>query len=109
PPTPDEVRAVVAYLETLDHPPRRPVADAEAVRRGREVFEGEARCARCHHGPEYTSPRNFDVKLEPDGSPYTLWNPPTLRGLVDRGPYLHDGRARTLEDVLDQDHSPQRL
>jgi YVTN family beta-propeller protein len=110
-PTPDDVRAVVAFLETLDHPPRlRPsAAEREAIERGKALFEGKARCARCHQGPDYTSAHNYDVKLEPDGSPYPLWNPPTLRGLIDRGPYLHDGRAHTLDDLLSKDHSSEKL
>jgi cytochrome c peroxidase len=110
-PTADEVRDVVAFLGTLDHPPRPelPKEKREPVERGRVVFEGKARCVRCHGGPDYATPRNFDVKLEPDGSPYALWNPPTLRGLAERGPYLHDGRAKTLEDLLTKDHSPEKL
>ena len=27
-------------------------------------------------------------------------NPPSLRGVGQRGPYFHDGRAATLEDVF---------
>jgi YVTN family beta-propeller protein len=110
-PTADEVRDVVAFLETLDHPPLS-VSRSEnrkAVERGQALFEGKARCARCHSGPDYTSARNYDVKLQPDGSPYELWNPPTLRGLIDRGPFLHDGRAQSLEDLLKEDHSPEKL
>ncbi len=112
-PTDDEVTDVVAFLGTLDHPPNpRHGLDGkigEAAVRGRRIFENKARCTRCHDGPDYTSPRNYDVKLESDGSPYKEWNPPTLRGLADRGPYLHDGRARTLDDVLTGPHAPERL
>jgi cytochrome c peroxidase len=49
------------------------------------------------------------VKLEADGSPYLRWNPPSLRGLWDRGPYLHDGRAATLDDLLRGPHAPEKL
>ena len=111
-PTADEVKAVVAFLETLDHPPNphraggKPSAAAE---RGEKLFPGKARCARCHDGPDYTTKRNYDVKLESDGSPYDLWNPPTLRGLWERGPYLHDGRAKTLDELLRSHHSPEKL
>ena len=73
------------------------------------MFHGKARCSRCHQGEEYTSEDNYDVKLEPDGSPYRLWNPPSLRGLFDRGPYLHDGRAKTLDDLLEHFHTPEKL
>jgi DNA-binding beta-propeller fold protein YncE len=107
-PTAEETRAVVAYLTTLDHPPRQP-ATGEAVRRGAALFRGKAHCARCHKGDDYTSEGTYDVNLEPDGSPYRLWNPPTLRGLSDRGPYLHDGRAITLDELLQTHHVAEKL
>jgi cytochrome c peroxidase len=111
-PTPEETRAVVAFLETLDHPPNphRPKGQrSDAARRGEALFEGKARCVRCHPPPEYTSPHTYDVKLEPDGSPYPRWNPPSLCGVFDRGPYLHDGRARTLDELLQKPHAPEKL
>jgi cytochrome c peroxidase len=80
-----------------------------AARRGETLFHGKAHCAVCHKGEFYTSERNYDVKLEPDGSPYPLWNPPTLRGLFDRGPFLHDGRAKTLDELLTRHHTPEML
>jgi DNA-binding beta-propeller fold protein YncE len=111
-PTDDETRDVVAFLETLDHPPnprRGPDGKLSAAAEcGRNVF-AKAKCSRCHDGPEYTSERNYELKIEPDGSPYKEWNPPTLRGVVDRGPFLHDGRARTLDDVLTGAHAPEKL
>ncbi len=112
-PEPDEVKALVSFLGTLDHPPHLGAASNGrkdlAVGRGRMLFEGKARCARCHKGPEYTSEHNYDVKLEPDDSPYPLWNPPSLRGLWDRGPFLHDGRAATLDELLQKHHAPELL
>jgi YVTN family beta-propeller protein len=107
-PAPDEARAVAAFLATLEHPPN-PHPSTAAVRRGAALFAGKARCTHCHQGNEYTAGRNYDVKLEPDGSPYSLWNPPTLRGLWDRGPYLHDGRAGTLDELLHGPHAPEKL
>jgi cytochrome c peroxidase len=112
-PAADDVKAVVAFLETLEHPPnpnRGPGgALSPAAERGQTLFRGKARCARCHQGENYTSTKNYDVKLEDDGSPYELWNPPSLRGLWERGPFLHDGRAETLEQLLRSAHSPEKL
>ncbi len=112
-PPADDVRAVVAFLGTLDHPPnphlRRVGPVNEAVTRGKALFEGKGRCTRCHRGEDYTSAKTFDVKLEPDGSPFDEWNPPSLRGVIDRGPYLHDGRADTLDEVLRLHHAPEKL
>ncbi len=112
-PTPEEVQAVLAFLDTLEQPPnphRGPGGKlSAAAERGSQVFSGKARCDRCHAGNEYTSERNYDVKLEPDGSPYRRWNPPSLRGLWDRGPYLHDGRAATLDDLLRGPHASEKF
>lgn len=79
-PTTDDTRALVAFLATLDHPPN-PNKPNEATRRGEAIFRGKAKCVRCHKGEQYTSDGVYDVGLEPDGSPYRLWNPPSLRGV----------------------------
>lgn len=112
-PTAEEVKALLAFLETLEPPPNPHLgADGsfgEAAQRGKSIFHDKARCVRCHYGDYYTSEKNYDVKLEPDGSPYQFWNPPALRGLWERGPFLHDGRAATLEKVLEKHHSSEKL
>jgi cytochrome c peroxidase len=112
-PSAEEIRAVVAFLGTLEHPPN-PHRDADkdrsaAVKRGQALFTGAAQCSRCHAPPEYTSSHTYDVKLEEDGSPYRRWNPPSLRGLWQRSPFLHDGSAATLEELLQGPHAPEKL
>jgi DNA-binding beta-propeller fold protein YncE len=112
-PSAEEVRAVVAFLGTLEHPPNpHRVADNElsvAAKRGQALFTGAAQCSRCHAPPDHTSPHTYDVKMEDDGSPYRRWNPPSLRGLWQRGPYLHDGRAATLDELLQGPHASEKL
>jgi cytochrome c peroxidase len=108
-PTPSETTALLAFLETLAPPPNPHRQPAVAVRRGEMLFNDKARCSRCHSPPYFTSPRLYDVQLEAEGSPYKLWNPPSLLGLYDRGPYLHDGRAKTLDEVLQKHHTPDML
>jgi DNA-binding beta-propeller fold protein YncE len=113
PPTKDEVKTVVAFLATLEHPPNPHLLPggkrSEAAERGKVVFYEKARCVKCHKEPHYTSTTNYDVKIEPDGSPYKLWNPPSLNGVWERGPYMHDGRAKTLEQLLTQHHTSELL
>ena len=113
-PSPDDVRAVVAFLETLDFPPNpnRPAdgAPSPAAERGREVFRSaKAACNTCHSGPETTDGKVHVTGLEDPADRYRGYNPPSLRGVYDKDPYLHDGRSRTLRDALAGPHSPDAV
>jgi cytochrome c peroxidase len=112
-PTKTEVADMLAFLETLTPPPNphrgQDGSLSPQAQRGQAIFQGKAGCTRCHRGSYYTSKGTYDVGLEPDGGPYKLWNPPSLIGLYDRGPYLHDGRAKSLRDLLENHHRPQML
>ncbi|MEJ7637549.1 MAG: hypothetical protein WKF75_06045 [Singulisphaera sp.] len=73
-PTPDETRAVVAYLETLEFPPN-PFHEPDgslspAARRGEALFRSaKGACNTCHGGPEFTDGR--DPRRGPPKSPTT--------------------------------------
>jgi YVTN family beta-propeller protein len=107
-----DLDAVVAYLGTLEVPPS-PHRNADgslpaAAKRGHEVFAAKL-CGSCHGGPNFTSKGAFSVGLEDPEDMYKGYNPPSLRNLYNRAPYLHDGRARTLEEVLTRWHRPSQL
>jgi YVTN family beta-propeller protein len=101
-PSAEQVRDLTAFLRTLAPPPSlvqaREASDAEAFKRGRRVFARQ-KCATCHAPPTYTSPKTYDVGLR-DELGGSHFNPPSLRGLSQAGPYFHDGRARTLGEVF---------
>jgi len=81
----------------------------EAGERGRKLFlDAKTNCASCHTGSYYTDSRlekpflRHDVgtggdKREKMGPKYDT---PTLLGAYRNASYLHDGRAKTLHDVL---------
>jgi YVTN family beta-propeller protein len=95
--------------------PGKLTAQAE---RGRKLFHAaETGCATCHTGPYYTdsSLKTRPFKLHDVGtgdSPREKMGPkydtPTLLGIYRTGPYLHDGRAATLRDVLTTCNSGDR-
>ena len=89
---------LAAYLQALPPVPPANKAPAGAVRRGEGVFRDQG-CAACHEPPAYTSPKTYDVGLA-DEAGVRLFNPPSLRGVGQAGPYFHDGRARSLADVF---------
>lgn len=106
---PKELDAVVAFLETNDFLPPPKDLPADAVRRGEAVFKGKA-CHTCHVEPTYTTDDVMKVGLEsPDDFYKKGYNPPSLRGVSKRGPWLHDGRAKTLGEVFERHHRPSRL
>jgi YVTN family beta-propeller protein len=98
----EQVRAIAAYVNSLALPPPldvlRGTQDATAVERGRLAF-AKHDCGRCHAPPTYTTPEAYDVGLK-DSQGASEFNPPSLRGLSHRGPYLHDNRAPSVEDVF---------
>ncbi len=79
------------------------------AQRGREVFFRESvGCATCHSGPYFCDSRAGSLTRHDVGTgnddPSELMGPkydtPSLIGLYRTAPYLHHGRAATLEEVL---------
>ncbi|MDX2038519.1 MAG: cytochrome c peroxidase [Isosphaeraceae bacterium] len=109
-----EVRAVAAFLGSLEFP-RNPYRTAdggltEQAKRGEAIFRSaKAACSSCHSGPEFTDGKIHEVGLETNEDYYRGYNPPSLRGVYDKDPYLHDRRAKTLEDVITGPHNPENL
>jgi cytochrome c peroxidase len=100
-PTDEQVQDLEAYLLTLSPPPPlqpQTASTKESVRSGKEVFNQQG-CANCHAPPAYTTAKTYDVGIQ-DEAGHKLFNPPSLRGVGQAGPYFHDNRASTLEDVL---------
>ncbi|WP_406698718.1 cytochrome c peroxidase [Singulisphaera sp. Ch08] len=104
--TGDQVEALTAYLSSLP-PPRAivPADQKETIERGRGLFRAQG-CAKCHTPPTYTSKSMYDVGLE-DEAGNRKFNPPSLLGVSHREPLLHDGRAKSLENVFLQHKHPQ--
>lgn len=108
-----ELDALAAYVTSLDRVDPSPHRDSDGSLtedgwRGRDVFL-RAGCAECHHGPDFTdSPSGalHDVGTlratsgQRLGEPLEGLDTPTLRGLWQTAPYLHDGSASTLLDVV---------
>ena len=87
-------------------------AISEAAKRGFVVFNEKALCSSCHSGWRFTDDGFHDIGVPGDdlGRGKILpeipvlqfaFKTPTLRNVDHRGPYLHDGSEKTLEDVVE--------
>lgn len=90
-----QLDAAVRWLDALPAIRRAPQNDAARVEAGRAVFQDPAvGCASCHAGERLTNNENHDVGT--DGA----YQVPSLVDVAARGPWMHDGRARTLRDAV---------
>jgi hypothetical protein len=104
---PTEVPAAIdAYLKSLMPQPSPWLVRGQlspAARRGKKIFEDRSvACAICHVPPLFTDLKSYDVDTAGTyDKPGALYDTPTLVELWRTGPYLHDGSATTLIEVLD--------
>ncbi|MGF1452124.1 MAG: Ig-like domain-containing protein [Opitutales bacterium] len=109
-----ELDALAAYVASLGHEsftrsPYRTGAGKFTLQaqRGQAVFDA-ANCASCHAGTTFTDGLRHDIgTLKPTsgsrlGGELDGIETPTLLGLHDGAPYLHDGSASTLKAVFEQ-------
>ena len=106
-PAAEDLDALSEFVKTLDFTP--PVKqNPESVKRGEALFNAKG-CNSCHAAPDYTSAAIYKVGLESERDVHQGFNPPPLRGVGKRAPYLHDGSARSLNEVLTTHHRPSKL
>ena len=71
---------------------------------GQQLFSGRAGCGRCHGQATHVmvAPANNGLDAQPadSGAGRGRFKSPSLRNVAVRPPYMHDGRFRTLEEVV---------
>ncbi len=98
----EEAAAIDEYLKSLKPVPSPYLVDgklSKSARRGKKLFE-KARCASCHKGSLYTDLQLHDVGTGKDLDKDRKFDTPTLVEIWRSAPYLYDGRAATMKDVL---------
>jgi cytochrome c peroxidase len=92
----------------------------ESEKRGLELFNGKAKCIECHFGPDFTNDQFKNIGLfsgnkNEDLGRYLVtknkkdkgkFKVPGLRNVIYTAPYMHDGRFKTLEEVIDYYNNP---
>ncbi len=105
---------LVTFVYSLPYRPnryRRPNGDLTAAQdRGKTIFERtkaksgtpipEAnQCTYCHSGPKYTNQQQLDVGTGKPTDRSPIVDVPQLPNVAYSAPYLHDGSARSLEEI----------
>lgn len=94
--------AINEYLRSLKPVPSPHLVNgqlSEAARSGRKVFEA-ASCSSCHSGPLLTDLRQYNVGTGTGNEAKRAFDTPSLIELWRTAPYLYDGRAKTIQEVL---------
>ncbi|MFZ0280882.1 MAG: beta-propeller fold lactonase family protein [Bacteroidales bacterium] len=110
-----ELDAITAYIMTgIQNPPNLQYNSAgvltEGQIRGKEIFERTHdnrgyeipvvnRCVTCHPAPYFTNKKMADVGTLAASDDSILFDTPHLNNIFASPPYLHDGRAGTLEEI----------
>ena len=107
-PDPANHKALVEYLGNPERAPnpyrgRNP----ESIERGRNLFT-VAGCDACHPGPRFTDLKMHDVGFGTPDDYRSRFDTPSLRECYRTGPWLHDGRAKTLRAIF-TDHNADDL
>jgi cytochrome c peroxidase len=72
---------------------------------GQALYTGRAGCDRCHgtnaHVSDQVHNTGLDASITDVGAGNGRFKAPSLRNIEVRAPYMHDGRFRTLEEVVD--------
>jgi YVTN family beta-propeller protein len=109
-----ELTDLVTYIYSLPYRPNRyrlPNGElTSAQERGRAIFERiitkrglpipEAnQCTYCHSGPKYTNQKQIDVGTGRSTDRSSVIDVPQLSNVAYSAPYLHDGSAKSLEEI----------
>ncbi len=110
-----ELDALVAFIVTgIRNPPNlrfNPHGELTAAQqRGKEIFfrdydnygneiPVENRCYTCHPPPNFTNLQMADVGTLSESDDPMLFDVPQLNNVYESSPYLHDGKAATLEEI----------
>ena len=109
-----ELTDLVTYVYSLPYRPNRyrlPNGElTSSQERGKAIFERAKtkrglpiaetnQCTYCHSGPKYTNQKQFDIETGRGTDRSPVIDVPQLSNVAYSAPYLHDGSAKSLEEI----------
>lgn len=98
----EDAVAIDEYLKTLTPVPSPYLVNgrlSDAARRGEKIFK-KAGCAACHPAPLFTDLKPYNIGTSAGLDEGKEYDTPTLVEAWRTAPYLADGRAATMADVV---------
>ncbi len=109
----EEAAVIDGYLKALRPVPSPHLENGRlspAAVRGRSLFESNRTgCYQCHPAPLYTDLAAYNVATKRPWDHHASFDTPTLIEVWRTAPYLHDGRYRTVKELITRGkHGRQR-
>lgn len=106
-----DAEAIDAFLISMRAVPSPHLVNGKlslSAKRGKSIFK-KAKCAKCHSGKYFTDMKRHEVGTGTGRETDMKYDVPTLIEIWRTAPYLHDGRAPSIRDVItthnpDDDH-----
>jgi len=98
----EEITSIDEYLKSLKPIPGPYLVKGKlsaSAKRGRKIFKS-AGCLSCHKGNLFTDLKQYDVGTGDGLDKDRKFDTPTLVEIWRTAPYLYDGRAATIEEVI---------
>jgi len=106
--TPEREAAVNEYLKSLEPIPSPYLKSdgslTDSAKRGKAIFEGKAYCIKCHTPPYYGDRSKHVLGLGSDNDRDREFATPILVECWRTAPYMYDGRAVSIEEVITVDN-----
>jgi cytochrome c peroxidase len=100
--------SVNEYLKSLEPSPSPYLTKdgslTESAERGKRIFNGKAKCVKCHMPPYYGDRTKYSFGLGSDGDRDCEFATPILIECWRTAPYMYDGRALSIKDVVTIDN-----
>jgi cytochrome c peroxidase len=101
----DSVNVFLKAQSPVQSPYRNPDGSlTQSAQRGKIVFDGKAECVKCHTPPYYGNKKKYVFGLGTDGERDREFVTPILIEAWRTAPYMYDGRAVTIQEVITTDN-----
>ncbi len=108
----EDAQALDAYLKSMTPIPSPFLVDGELTdkaKRGKVLFDKKAGCGACHSGKLFTDLEKYDVGTGKDSEAKKEFDTPSLVEAWRTAPYLYDGRAVTIVELLKIKYNPKDM